>query len=50
MNGPFPTEQNNSTGESLGKIGHEFGVVLAEKEGVAGLMQLWSSTQLNYPA
>ena len=31
MNGPFPTEQNNSTGESLGKIGHEFGVVTGRK-------------------
>ena len=30
-NGPFPTEQNNSTGESLGKIGHEFGVVTGRK-------------------
>jgi adenylosuccinate synthase len=30
-NGPFPTEQNNSTGELLGKIGHEFGVVTGRK-------------------
>ena len=29
--GPFPTEQNNSTGEALGKIGHEFGVVTGRK-------------------
>ncbi|MBT3939968.1 MAG: adenylosuccinate synthase, partial [Pelagibacterales bacterium] len=30
-NGPFPTEQNNSTGKLLGKIGHEFGVVTGRK-------------------
>ena len=30
-NGPFPTEQNNNTGELLGKIGHEFGVVTGRK-------------------
>jgi len=30
-NGPFPTEQNNKTGELLGKIGHEFGVVTGRK-------------------
>ncbi len=30
-NGPFPTELNNRTGELLGKIGHEFGVVTGRK-------------------
>jgi adenylosuccinate synthase len=30
-NGPFPTELNNKTGELLGKIGHEFGVVTGRK-------------------
>ena len=30
-NGPFPTEQNNNTGELLGEIGHEFGVVTGRK-------------------
>ena len=30
-NGPFPTEQNNKTGELLGRIGHEFGVVTGRK-------------------
>ena len=30
-NGPFPTEQNNKTGELLGKIGNEFGVVTGRK-------------------
>ena len=29
--GPFPTELNNKTGELLGKIGHEFGVVTGRK-------------------
>ena len=30
-NGPFPSELNNKTGELLGKIGHEFGVVTGRK-------------------
>ena len=30
-NGPFPTEQNNETGNLLGKIGNEFGVVTGRK-------------------
>jgi len=30
-NGPFPTELNNKTGELLGKIGNEFGVVTGRK-------------------
>ena len=30
-NGPFPTEQSNNTGELLGEIGHEFGVVTGRK-------------------
>ena len=29
--GPFPTEQNNSVGEKLGKIGNEFGTVTGRK-------------------
>ena len=29
--GPFPTEQNNSIGEKLGKIGNEFGTVTGRK-------------------
>ena len=30
-NGPFPSELNNKTGELLGTIGHEFGVVTGRK-------------------
>ena len=30
-NGPFPSELNNKTGQLLGKIGHEFGVVTGRK-------------------
>jgi adenylosuccinate synthase len=29
--GPFPTEQDNATGEELGKRGHEFGTVTGRK-------------------
>ncbi|MCC7305220.1 MAG: adenylosuccinate synthetase, partial [Alphaproteobacteria bacterium] len=29
--GPFPTEQNNETGERLGQRGHEFGTVTGRK-------------------
>ncbi|MBH88295.1 MAG: adenylosuccinate synthase [Pelagibacterales bacterium] len=30
-NGPFPSELNNKTGQLLGQIGHEFGVVTGRK-------------------
>lgn len=29
--GPFPTEQNNEVGETLGTVGHEFGTVTGRK-------------------
>jgi adenylosuccinate synthase len=40
--GPFPTEQLNDIGKTLGTKGNEFGVVTGRRAAVAGLMRCWS--------